>query len=161
MSAEHSTEEWRPVPSLRNISASSRGRFRHSINLTLIKTRVSSSGYLMVSIGYGDVSYYAHCLVAEAFIGSRPKGMDVDHINRVKSDNRCSNLRYVSRSQNTRNSSRIGCTRVIPAADVPSIVSRVDKGEKQIDIAKQYGVRHSTVSKAIKRFRLGVPLRER
>jgi hypothetical protein len=37
--------------------------------------------------------------------GSIPKGMEIDHINRNKSDNRIENLRAVTRSQNARNAS--------------------------------------------------------
>lgn len=47
---------------------------------------------------------YVHELVAEAFIGPRPSGMVVDHIDRNPRNNAPSNLRYVSVADNTRNS---------------------------------------------------------
>jgi hypothetical protein len=43
-----------------------------------------------------------HLLVAEAFYGKKPEGYDVDHKNGNRSDNRPSNLRYATRSQNMR-----------------------------------------------------------
>ena len=46
--------------------------------------------------------YKVHDLIARAFLGNKPKGYDVDHINGVKFDNRPSNLRYVTRSENLR-----------------------------------------------------------
>lgn len=46
--------------------------------------------------------YRIHDLIARAFLGNRPKGYDVDHINGNKTDNRPSNLRYVTRSENLR-----------------------------------------------------------
>lgn len=43
---------------------------------------------------------FCHVLVAEAFLGPCPSGMEVDHVNRDRSDNRLINLRYVTRHQN-------------------------------------------------------------
>ena len=58
-------------------------------------------------IGYKDhwVNYQrfkVHELIAKAFIGTRPNNYDIDHINGDGFDNRPSNLRYVTRSQNLR-----------------------------------------------------------
>lgn len=43
-----------------------------------------------------------HDLIAGAFLGKKPENYDVDHINGNKADNRPSNLRYVTRSENLR-----------------------------------------------------------
>ena len=47
---------------------------------------------------------YAHRIIWEFFNGPIPEGMDIDHINGDRSDNRPENLRVVTRSQNLRNS---------------------------------------------------------
>jgi len=44
-----------------------------------------------------------HSLVAEAFLGHRPEGLVVDHIDRNKKNSNLSNLRYVTRGFNTLN----------------------------------------------------------
>lgn len=47
--------------------------------------------------------YLVHRLVAEAFLPNPKNLHEVDHINRDTSDNRVENLRWASRSGNTRN----------------------------------------------------------
>ena len=41
-----------------------------------------------------------HCLVLKTFIGERPEGYDIDHIDSNKRNNELCNLRYVTRSEN-------------------------------------------------------------
>lgn len=48
-----------------------------------------------------------HEMIARAFLGEKPEGYSVDHINGVKSDNRLENLRYVNHSQNLRGARKI------------------------------------------------------
>lgn len=67
------------------------------------------SRYLRVDIGYSENKVrhrratYVHTLVAEAFIGDRPEGYVIDHINGDYLDNRAENLRYVTQSENIHN----------------------------------------------------------
>lgn len=57
-------------------------------------------------IEYKHKPYYIHELVAETFIGKRPTGMVIDHINRNKQDNHVRNLRYCTRLENAHNSDK-------------------------------------------------------
>lgn len=52
--------------------------------------------------------FYIHRLVYEAWIGNIPNGYDIDHINGIKTDNRVSNLRIVSRSENLKHNYELG-----------------------------------------------------
>lgn len=60
----------------------------------------SAAGYLGISIDYKF--YMAHRLAWLYVYGDFPK-KDIDHINHKKTDNRISNLRDVTKSQNLRN----------------------------------------------------------
>jgi hypothetical protein len=55
-------------------------------------------GYVVVNFGGRQVK--AHRLIWEMHNGAIPKGMHIDHINGVKNDNRISNLRLATMSQN-------------------------------------------------------------
>ncbi|WP_277019001.1 MULTISPECIES: NUMOD4 domain-containing protein [Paracoccus] len=68
-----------------------------------LKLTVGKNGYAMVSFtrpGGERKSATVHSIVAEAFLGPKPKGTEVCHDNGVRSDNRVLNLRYGSRSSN-------------------------------------------------------------
>ncbi|CAL6048159.1 HNH_endonuclease [Hexamita inflata] len=52
---------------------------------------------------FGRKNYYVHQLVALSFIGPCEKEFEIDHINHIRTDNRVSNLRYVSKSNNQKN----------------------------------------------------------
>lgn len=67
----------------------------------LLKGNPNQKGYLLVRFGCKYVTI--HTLVAYAFIGGRPNGYQIDHINRLKSDNKYDNLRYVSPCENMKN----------------------------------------------------------
>lgn len=60
------------------------------------------NGYRIV--GFQRKRYFVHRLVAESFLGRPPKDKPyVDHINRVRSDNHISNLRWASAKENNDN----------------------------------------------------------
>lgn len=96
-------EEWRNIPGHPGYDVSSRGRVRswkgRGQTPLVLKPWTDPAGY--VKAGLGKKSRYIHQLVAEAFIGPRPDGYEVDHINAVRGDNRAENLQYLTRAENT------------------------------------------------------------
>jgi hypothetical protein len=76
----------------------------------LLKQFIASMGYRVVNVcTYGkDKVAYVHALVAEAFIGPRPEGMQINHINGIKIDCSPENLEYVTQDDNAKHAGRIG-----------------------------------------------------
>lgn len=60
----------------------------------------SREGYRLRYIN--DKQILVHVIIARAFLGEKPEGYQVDHINGDKADNRPENLRYVTQKQNLR-----------------------------------------------------------
>ena len=63
-------------------------------------TAKNNSGYLIMNVE--GKTRTVHSLVAETFLGERPEGYDIDHINGDKTDNKAENLRYVTHTENMR-----------------------------------------------------------
>lgn len=70
-------------------------------------------GYLRVSIARpgGLAIVMAHCLVYEVFIGPIPDGLEINHKNLIKTDNRVDNLEVMTGAQNTQHAYDNGRTR--------------------------------------------------
>lgn len=63
----------------------------------------ANNGYIQVMYDYKQ--NLAHRIVWQMFNGPIPEGMQIDHINHDRSDNRIENLRLVSNLENHRNKS--------------------------------------------------------
>lgn len=66
----------------------------------------NDTGYVQLRLG--STSYKAHRVVYEAVHGPIPPGMEINHINGVKTDNRIANLEMVTPAENQRHAYRIG-----------------------------------------------------
>lgn len=77
------------------------GTFNRILERTIINTSTTSSGYLTFSLN-GKMTFL-HRFVWEMHNGEIPEDMVVDHINHIRNDNRLSNLRLATLSQNSSN----------------------------------------------------------
>jgi len=75
-----------------------------------LKGRNSSSGYLCVGLYINKKmkQFTVHSLVAGKFLGDKPDGMVIDHIDGVKDNNMATNLRYIPQSENIKKAKAYG-----------------------------------------------------
>lgn len=73
----------------------------------------SKSGHTSVSLGRHN-SQLVHVLVMLTFTGPCPEGHEVLHMNHVANDNRHSNLKYGTRSENIKMDYAVGARKVHP-----------------------------------------------
>lgn len=97
------SETWKPIPGHEGrYEASDLGRIRSVMRRKprILATSASpaSRGYLRVRMAGQHL--FVHTLVASAWLGPRPAGMDVCHNDGDRSDARVSNLRYDTRKGN-------------------------------------------------------------
>ena len=100
-------------------------------------------------------NYFVHSLVALSFIGEKPDNYIVAHCNGDNNDNRLSNLRYDTIKENSIDMYRHGGKVSIgkfSINDVMKIGYFYDSGNYTMsEIGEMYNVRHSTISKIIRK----------
>ena len=79
-------------------------QIRKKSNQRILKESIHKCGYVHVNLH--QKSYSKHIIVAKQFIPNPENYEFVDHINRVKTDFRVENLRWVSRRMNNNNQER-------------------------------------------------------
>lgn len=96
-------EEWKQIPGMESYYVSTLGNVKSRLyNKERILKPFMNGEYLGIWLGAGN-KHKIHRLVASVFLGYNDNMM-VDHINRNKHDNKLSNLRWVTASQNSINS---------------------------------------------------------
>lgn len=95
------TEQWRDIEGYENYQVSSLGGIRSCIGgrIRLLKIQ-NNRGYGSIQLGAGGGTRYLHKFVTEAFLGPCPEGMEVDHIDGDRANNRIDNLRYLTHAEN-------------------------------------------------------------
>lgn len=122
------TEIWRPVVGYEGLyEVSNTGRVR-SLNYNRtgkvreLKPEATEAGYLRIALCKDGKAknHKIHAIVMAAFVGPRPEGYDVNHIDECKTNNRVENLEYCTRRENLNHGThneRSAATRSMPVLE--------------------------------------------
>ena len=104
-------EIWKDIPNYEGYQVSNLGRVKsleridalgHRLKEKILKPQTNSRYYQVCLCKNSKVKkYFVHRLVWIAFNGTIPEGLQVNHINEVKTDNRLSNLNLMTAKENT------------------------------------------------------------
>lgn len=150
-----SSEQWRPIP-FSDYSVSARGRVRNDRNGEMLKGAPDNRGYprVHISINGKRKTCKIHRLVAYAFLGDPPSGKtQVAHKDGNPINNRASNLKWATPTENNRDKARHGTQTCgvdqhkakLTDEDVAMIRLAAATGVSQSKIAKAYGVSKGNV----------------
>lgn len=156
-------EIWSKCPSFPRYEASSLGRIRSLFfrgikrdTPFIMKQGINIHGRYMVRVYLFGKSFNrsVHSLVCEAFNGKRPTGMQCAHGNGIRTDNRCTNLRWATGSENqhdrklhgtaclgSRNARSTLCEK-----NVIEIRKLISIGLGDIEISKRFPVTRSAIA---------------
>lgn len=122
------------------------GNGKHRKERMLIPT-TTKDGYKRFNLFIGGKSYraLAHRLVYETFCGPIPQGLEINHKNGIRDDNRAENLEAITHSQNVRYS------RDVLGADYATYANgRMTKEQREeIFLLRSQGLTHRAIGKRI------------
>lgn len=120
----------------------------------VLKPGFNVGGYLIVGLYYGgeNRSRPIHSIVAEAFIGTRPVGLEVRHLDGNKLNCRAENLKYATHTENEADKRKHG-TLMFGEKSVSAVLSENDvrriremRGVPQQELADMFGCTFSNIS---------------
>tara|TARA_R100001086_G_scaffold250083_2_gene193464 strand:- start:917 stop:1468 length:552 start_codon:yes stop_codon:yes gene_type:complete len=125
----------------------------------LVGKKLSPKGYKRVNLE-GSVRF-VHQLICEVFHGSKPSPRhQVNHKNGTKTDNRESNLEWVTNQENRDHAvannlhpCRENGFCLVPMSEVPKILDRYNKGESYKEIAKDYPVKAGAIGSIVRKYK--------
>ena len=152
-------EEWRGVDGFPCYSVSNLGRVRYCSKRTnnvprLVRpTSKGDWGHLKIKF-HRSTDTTVHKLIATAFHGACPEGMECLHLNGIPGDNRATNLKWGTSKENGESMIEQGRSRrgerssqcKLSDADVAEIRRRrTEEGSFYTDMAVEYGVTHALI----------------
>lgn len=149
-------ESWVEIKDFPNYVVSNLGRVKNHKTGRVLKTTPNKGGYLSVKPCNEKrcVLKYVHQLVAFAFIGIA-NGLEINHIDGIKSHNSSNNLEYVTRSQNHKHAYDIGLRKCNGNVGKEKIAVKIIENGKRFgsisDLAKYINADPSQVAAAVRK----------
>ena len=107
-----SAVEWRPIAGFEGkYWVSADGRVFSTARPCLLVQTPDHSGYPKVGLRTKDrelVNFSIHVLVARAFLGDKPEGLQINHKDGIKTHNHWTNLEYVTCQENVQHAISLG-----------------------------------------------------
>jgi len=99
-------EEWKVIPNFSNYSASNMGKIRNNTTNKILKGTivVGYNTYLLIDNNNKSIHKTGHFLVAISWISNPQNKTSVNHINKIRHDNRLSNLEWSTPAEQMRHS---------------------------------------------------------
>lgn len=121
----------------------------------ILKEHLTVNGYHQIQLWKNSkvVNKLVHVLVWETFKGmSKPKNMDIDHIDGNKNNNNIDNLELVSRKENMRRAINLRLiSSIIKEEDIIRCIELIKSGMNMTKASKEIGISRDT----LKRIRRG------
>lgn len=122
------------------------GEFRYP------KGWITNYGYVKIRIGNND--FNVHRLVGIAFIPNPENKSEINHKNGIKTDNKASNLEWVTKQENIKHAHDIGLYPIgdkhprckISDETISKIRKLFNSGVSQSDLHKSFGISRSMIS---------------
>jgi hypothetical protein len=160
------TEIWRVIPELDGYyKASNLGRIKRVDSNRILKCNDNGHGYRYIKLCILNQrkNHYVHRLVASTFIPKEKNKIEVNHKNAIKSDNRVSNLEWVSIQQNRDHAVKNGLVAhgekssnsVLTEKQVVEILDIFHKNPKsnKTHIGRRFGVNDTAIIKILRGMR--------
>lgn len=150
-------EEWREIPRYSRYRVSNLGRIWSKRDQRVKALKVDRAGYYQTRMVNDDGRPKfprVHVLVALAFLGPRPEGIETRHLDGNKLNCTVSNLKYGTKRENMDDRYRLNewafgerhGRAKLDNGKVRKIKQALASGERHKDIAARFGVGRSTIS---------------
>lgn len=162
-----SQEIWKPVPGYLGYEVSNLGRVRSFKrgSAFILSASPESNGYPRVYLRKNGKTVHLKvgCLVMRAFVGPRPRGLEVCHNDNNKLNNNLENLRYDTHSSNIQDQWNAGRPAMLNTKKVRQIREEFARGGVSLTtLARKHEVSMSTASLVVsgkRRPKAGGPIR--
>lgn len=158
-------EQWKTIEDYPNYQVSNLGNvksldYKGTGKEKMLKPQKNRKGYLTVTLyknRKGKI-FMVHRLVYETFVGEIPDGMQCNHINEKKDDNRLENLNLMTPKENsnwgTRNKRMTEAKKGVPNIKLSKTVLQIDKNTNEViaefpstmEVERQFGFDRGTIT---------------